>query len=44
VHAGLANFDLHGPLPRFAFLRHMQCRIDLASNVDLALPVECQED
>jgi hypothetical protein len=20
----LANFDLHGPLPRFAFLRHAQ--------------------
>jgi hypothetical protein len=24
VHAGLANLDLHGPLPSFAFLRHTQ--------------------
>ena len=22
VHAGLANLDLHGPPPSFAFLRH----------------------
>jgi hypothetical protein len=24
VHAGLANLNLHGPPPSFAFLRHIQ--------------------
>jgi hypothetical protein len=24
VHAGLANLDLHGPLPGLVFLRHGQ--------------------
>lgn len=35
VHAGLANLDLHGPPPSFAFLRHAQCGIVLASKVSL---------
>jgi hypothetical protein len=26
VHAGLANFDLHGPLPSSSFLRHTRAR------------------
>ena len=35
VHAGLANLYLYGSLPSFAFLRHTQCGIVLASNVCL---------
>jgi hypothetical protein len=35
VHTGRTNLDLYGSLSSFAFLRHTQCGIVLASNVCL---------